>query len=497
MKNGLEKSGPTVVAMKPVNKVGLSMAERAEPRVGTKGNMDQSHTCRTQCRESVSQRLARVRNAAKQHKKEKFTALLHHVDTDLLHEAFWMLKRQAAPGVDGVTWQDYEAKLNENLEQLHRNVHNGRYRAKPVRRRFIPKPDGRQRPLGVTALEDKIVQRAVVMVLHEIYEVDFLGFSYGFRPARGQHDALDSLAMGIQVASVNWILDADIRSFFDQLDKQWLMRFMEQRVGDRRILRLVEKWLKAGVLDQGQWSVSEKGTPQGAVASPLLANIYLHYVFDLWAERWRRREAKGKVILVRYADELVAGFEFESDARRFWDEMRKRFECFGLELHGEKTRLLEFGRYAAERRQKRNQGKPETFQFLGFIFICGQTRRGSFQLQRRTRADRMRAKLREIKEVLRAHMHASIPDQGRWLQRVLTGYFAYHAVPTDMRSLAAFHHSVVRIWRRVLSKRSQKAQINWERMERIANAWLPKPRILHPWPEQRFAVKHPRWEPNA
>jgi RNA-directed DNA polymerase len=273
MKNGLEKSDPTIVAMKPANKVGLPIAERAEPRVGTKGNMDQSHTCRTQCRESVSQRLARVRNAAKQHKKGKFTALLHHVDMDLLLEAFWTLKRRAAPGVDGVTWQDYEAKLNENLEQLHRNVHSGTYRAQPVRRRFIPKPDGRQRPLGVTALEDKIVQRAVVMVLNEIYEVDFLGFSYGFRPGRGQHDALDSLAMGIQVAHVNWILDADIRSFFDQLDKQWLMRFMEHRVGDRRILRLVEKWLKAGVLDQGQWSVSEKGTPQGAVATPLTQKV--------------------------------------------------------------------------------------------------------------------------------------------------------------------------------------------------------------------------------
>ncbi len=303
MMNGRKKSDPAGVAMKPANKVGAPTAERVEPRAGTKGNTDQSRMRRTQCRESVFQRLARVRKAAKQRKKEKFTALLHHVDTDLLHEAFWTLKRQAAPGVDGVTWQDYETNLNENLEQLHRNVHSGSYRAQPVRRRFIPKPDGRQRPLGVTALEDKIVQRAVVMVLNEIYEEDFLGFSYGFRPGRGQHDALDSLAMGIQVARVNWILDADIRSFFDQLDKQWLMRFMEHRVGDRRILRLVEKWLKAGVLDQGQWSVSEKGTPQGAVASPLLANIYLHYVFDLWAEQWRRREAKGKVILVRYADD--------------------------------------------------------------------------------------------------------------------------------------------------------------------------------------------------
>jgi len=497
MKNGLEKSDPTVVAMKPANKVGLPMAERVEPRVGTKGNMDQSRTCRTQCRESVSQRLARVRKAAKQRKKEKFTALLHQVNIDLLHEAFWALKRHAAPGVDGVTWQDYEARLNDNIEQLHRKIHSGGYRAQPVRRRYIPKADGRQRPLGITALEDKVAQRAVVMVLNEIYEEDFLGFSYGFRPGRGQHDALDALAMGIQAARVNWILDADIKSFFDQIDKKWLMKFMEHRVGDRRILRLIGKWLKAGVLDQGQWNVSEKGTPQGAVISPLLANIYLHYLFDLWAEQWRRREAKGKMILLRYADDLIAGFEHEADARRFWDAMRKRFESFGLELHGQKTRLLEFGRYAAERRQRRKQGKPETFQFLGFVFICGKTRRGSFQLLRHTRADRMRTRLREIKEALQVHMHAPLPEQGRWLKRVVAGYFAYHAVPTNMKSLAAFRRCVIQIWRRVLSRRSQKAQINWAQMTRIADAWLPHPKILHPWPEQRFAVKHPRWEPNA
>ena len=497
MMHGLEKSDPAVVAMKPANKAGQPAAEWVEPRAGTKGNAGRPRTRRTQSRGSVSQGLERVRQVARQRKKERFTALLHHVSVDLLRDAFLALKRHAAPGVDGVSWVDYEAHLEDNLQALHQRVHGGTYRAQPVRRRFIPKPDGRQRPLGVTALEDKIVQRAVVTVLNEIYEEDFLGFSYGFRPGRSQHDALDSLAMGIHAARVNWILDADIRSFFDQIDQEWLMRFLEHRVGDERILRLVRKWLKAGVLDDGDWSVSDKGTPQGAVVSPLLANVYLHYVFDLWAEQWRRREAKGKMILVRYADDLVAGFEHEADARRFWDAMRARFERFGLELHGDKTRLLEFGRYAAERRQRRGQGKPETFQFLGFVFICGRTRRGSFQLQRRTRADRMRTRLHEIKQALSQHTHSPLPEQGRWLRQVLTGYFAYHAVPTNLRSLAAFRFCVARIWRRTLSRRSQKARVSWERMNRIAADWLPQPRILHPWPEQRFVVKHPRWEPNA
>jgi len=497
MMHGLEKSDPAVVAMKPANKAGQPAAEWVEPRAGTEGNTGHPRTRRTQCRCSVSQGLERVRQAARQRKKEKLTALLHHVTVDMLRAAFLALKRRAAPGVDGVSWVDYEAGLEGNLQALHQRVHRGTYRAQPVRRRFIPKPDGRQRPLGITALEDKIVQRAVVTVLTEIYEEDFLGFSYGFRPGRSQHDALDALAMGIHAARVNWILDADIRSFFDQIDQQWLMRFLEHRIGDERILRLVRKWLKAGVLEDGDWSVSEKGTPQGAVVSPLLANVYLHYVFDLWAEQWRRREAKGKMILVRYADDLIAGFEHEAEARRFWEAMRQRFEKFGLELHGDKTRLLEFGRYAVERRQRRGQGKPETFQFLGFVFICGRTRRGCFQLQRRTRADRMRTRLQEIKQALKLRMHSPIPEQGRWLLQVITGYFAYHAVPTNMRSMAAFRFSVARTWRRVLSRRSQKARVNWERMTKIADAWLPQPRILHPWPEQRFAVKHPRWEPNA
>jgi len=437
--------------------------------------------------------LDRVRNAARQRKKEKFTALLHHVTIDRLRDAFLALKRRAAPGVDGLTWQDYEANLEGNLQALHTRVHRGTYRALPVRRRFIPKPGtDKQRPLGIAALEDKIVQRAVVVVLNAIYEEDFLGFSYGFRPGRGQHDALDALAVAISETRVNWILDADIRSFFDGLSQSWLVRFLEHRIGDERILRLVHKWLKAGVLEDGEWSVSETGTPQGAVASPLLANVYLHYVFDLWAQQWRRREATGNVIFVRYADDIVAGFEHEADARRFWDAMRARFEQFGLALHEEKTRLLEFGRYAAARRRRRGLGKPETFNFLGFMFICGKSRRGAFLLHRKTRGDRMRARLQAIKAWLRLHMHDAVPDQGRWLRAVVSGFFNYHAVPTNSRALGAFRYHVTILWHRSLLRRSQKARVTWDRMEKIAADWLPPPRVLHPWPSQRFAVKHPR-----
>jgi len=492
MMNGPEKSDSAIRAVKPANKAASAAAERVEQRAGTEGNTSQPHTRRTQSRGSVSPGLERVRDAARQRKKKKFTALLHHVTVDLLRDAFLALKRHAAPGVDGVTWQDYEAALEGNLQDLHARVQRGAYRALPVRRRLIPKADGKQRPLGIAALEDKIVQRATVAVLNAIYEEDFLGFSYGFRPGRGQHDALDALAVAICETPVSWILDADIRSFFDKIDQSWLVRFLEHRVGDERIIRLVRKWLKAGVLEDGEWSVSETGTPQGAVVSPLLANVYLHYVFDLWAQQWRRREATGNVIVVRYADDIVAGFEHEADARRFWDAMRTRFEQFSLELHGEKTRLLEFGRHAAVRRQRRGLGKPETFTFLGFTFICGKSRRGAFLLHRKTRGDRMRARLREIKEQLRRRMHDAIPEQGRWLRAVVTGFFAYHAVPTNSRALGAFRYHVTALWLRTLRRRSQKDRLTWERMAKIAAYWLPAPRVLHPWPNQRFAVKHPR-----
>jgi group II intron reverse transcriptase/maturase len=394
--------------------------------------------------------------------------------------------------VDRLTWKDYEADLERRLEDLHGRVQRGAYRALPSRRVYIPKPDGRQRPLAVAALEDKIVQRAVVALLNAIYEEDFLGISYGFRPERGTHDALDALCVGIDSRKVSFILDADVQSFFDTVNQEWLIRFVEHRIGDRRITRLIRKWLKAGVMEDGVVTIGDRGTGQGAVISPLLANIYLHYVLDLWAVRWRQREATGDMIIVRYADDFIVGFQHESDARRFLNEMRERLGKFALTLHPEKTRLIEFGRFAAERRKRRGLGKPETFNFLGFTFICGKTRAGKFQIKRKTRCDRMRAKLRMIKEEMRRRMHQPIALQGKWLWYVVNGYFNYHAVPTNFRALVAFRTEIARRWRRVLTRRSERSKLNWEQMNRLLDAWLPKPRILHPWPDKRFAVRHPR-----
>jgi len=497
MMHGPEKSDLSTVAMKLTNKSGQPEAEPVERRERAEGNTEGQHMRRTQSRESVSQGLDRVREAAQQKKKERFTALLHYVTVDRLMDAFSCLKREAAPGVDGETWQSYKQDLEINLMRLHEQVHRGTYRALPSRRRYIPKPDGRQRPLGIAALEDKIVQRAVVQVLNAIYEEDFLGFSYGFRPGRGQHDALDALAVGITSTKVNWILDADISGFFDSVSHERLIRFVEHRVGDSRILRLIRKWLKAGVMDDGNLVPTEVGTPQGAVASPLLANIYLHYAFDLWADQWRKKYAKGQVIVVRYADDIVMGFQHEREAKRFMAEMRQRLEKFALSLHPEKTRLIEFGRFAAKDRQSRGLGKPETFNFLGFTHICSRSRRGAFQLKRQTRRDRMRARLRAIKEELKRRMHEPIPIQGKWLGQVVRGYFAYHAVPTNSKCLGAFRHYAVDLWRRSLMQRSQRDRTTWNRIAKLAAEFLPLPRILHPWPSVRFAVKHPRWEPGA
>ena len=460
MMHGRGESDSAIVAGKPTNKVERSAAEPVEPRAEAKGNARQQSTDRTQSRGTVSQALERIRQAARQRKKEKFTALLHHISIDLLDEAFFELREDAAPGVDGLTWTDYEQNLERNLENLHARIHRGAYRALPSRRTYIPKPDGRQRPLAIAALEDKIVQRATVAVLNAIYEEDFLGFSYGFRPGRGTHDALDALVVGIESTKVNWILDADL---------------------DRSSTK----------------SASNGGTGQGAVISPLLANVYLHYVLDLWAERWRRREATGDMIIVRYADDFIIGFQHEVDARRFLDTMRERLQEFALSLHPEKTRLIEFGRLAAENRKRRGLGKPETFTFLGFVFICSKTRRGKFQIKRKSRRDSMRVKLQAIKQELRRRMHQSIPEQGRWLKQVVTGYFNYHAVPTNGPTLTAFRFHVTNLWRRTLRRRSQKDWTTKERTARLANDWLPKPRILHPWPDARFAVRHPRWEPYA
>ena len=487
-----EKSDSGGVAAKPTNKAGRPAAELVEPRPGTKGNADQQSTHRTQSRVRVTQALDRVRRAARQRKKGQFTTLLHHINVDTLRTAFYALKRKAAPGVDGMTWQDYEADLEPRLEDLHGRVHRGAYRPQPSRRTYIPKADGKQRPLAIAALDDKIVQGATVMVLNAIYEGDFCGFSYGFRPGRGPHDALDALSTAIKIRKVNWILDADIQNFFGAVSQDWLVRFLEHRIGDKRIIRLIQKWLKAGILEDGVVTVDDRGTGQGSVISPLLANIYLHYCFDLWAERWRRQEAQGDMIVVRYADDLAVGFEYKDDARRFLDAMRERLGEFALSLHPDKTRLIEFGRFAAVDRKRRGLGKPETFAFLGFTFICGKSRQESFQLQRKTRRDRMRAKLKDIKAELRRRMHQPIPIQGLWLKQVVTGHFAYYAVPTNSRALSAFRHYVTDLWRRTLRRRSQKDGFTWDRMTKLVDAWLPQPRILHPWPDVRFDVRHPR-----
>ncbi|CAN7677171.1 group II intron reverse transcriptase/maturase [Pararhizobium sp. LjRoot238] len=487
-----EKSDFGIVAMKPTNKAGQPVAELVEPRPGTKGNAGQQSTHRAQDRARVTQALDRVRKAARLKKKERFTALLHHINVDALRTAFYALRRKAAAGVDGITWQDYEADLEPRLRELHARVHGGAYRPQPSRRTYIPKADGKQRPLAIAALEDKIVQGATVMVLNAIYEGDFCGFSYGFRPGRGPHDALDALSVAISERKVNWIMDADIQNFFGAVSQEWLVRFLEHRVGDKRIIRLIQKWLKAGILEDGVVIVDDRGTGQGSVISPLLANIYLHYVLDLWAKRWRRCEATGDMIIVRYADDVVVGFEHEDDARRFLDAMRARLEEFMLSLHPNKTRLIEFGRRAAAKRKKRGVGKPETFDFLGFTFICGKSRRGNFLLQRKTRRDRMRTKLREIKAELRRRMHSPIPEQGRWLKRVVTGHFAYFAVPTNGRALNAFRFYITDLWRRTLRRRSQRSGLTWDRATRLTDHWLPRPRILHPWPQLRFAVSHPR-----
>jgi RNA-directed DNA polymerase len=492
-----EKSDSAVVAGKSPNKTGRSVAEAMEPRAGAKENAEQRNTGRTQSRESVLQSLDRIRQAAKRDKRTVFTALLHHVTPELLDWAFFQLKRSAAPGVDGVTWDQYEADLPGKLADLHGRVQRGAYRALPSRRQYIPKPDGRLRPLGIAALEDKIVQRAVGAVLNAIYETDFAGFSYGFRPGRSQHDALDALAVGLHRRKVGSILDADIRAFFDTISHVWLMRFLEHRIGDQRVLRLIGKWLKAGVLEDGTWTEGTVGTPQGAVISPLLANVYLHYVYDLWVQQWRNRQAHGDMIVIRYADDTIVGFQHEADAHRFLDDLRERLAKFALELHPEKTRLIPFGRHAKANRPDVETGGLGTFDFLGFTHISAKSNGGKFLLKRQTMRKRMRAKLTEIKEGMRSRLHQRIAEQGKWLKSVVAGYFAYHAVPTNARSISAFRYHVIQMWLKSLRRRSQRHNMPWDRMDRIIEAWIPPAIIRHPWPNQRFDVKHPRQEPSA
>lgn len=480
------KSDKPTVPEKSSNKAGTSAAEGAEGRGLAKGNPRQQNAFRTQGREDAHSALERVREAARKNKETRFTALFHYVsDIGMLEFAFFQLKKEAAPGVDGETWRNYVEDLEENLQDLSHRLQRGAYHTKPVRRAYIPKSDGRQRPLGVTALEDKIVQRATVEVLNAIYEQDFADFSYGFRPGRSQHNALDQLYLEIHAKKVNWVLDLDIRSFFDTLSQNWLVKFVEHRIGDRRVVRLIQKWLRAGVLEEGKLTVSEEGTPQGGSVSPLLANIYLHYVFDLWAKAWRQKIARGDILVVRFADDIVVGFQEKAEAERFWCELKERMKKFDLELHPEKTRLLEFGRFAAERRQKRGEGKPETFNFLGFTHICGESRNGRFTVIRQTIRKRMQAKLKAIRIELRRRMHAPLKEQGQWLKAVVGGHFRYYGVPGNSAALQTFRRKVERYWHRVLCRRSQTGYVTWERMHRLLRRWLPPARICHPYPSCR------------
>jgi group II intron reverse transcriptase/maturase len=487
MMNEHGKSDKPTVPEKSSNKARAAAAEGAEGRGLAKENLQQQNAFRTQRREDVHSALERVRAAARKNKGTRFTALFHYVyDMNMLEYAYFRLKKEAAPGVDGETWQHYGEDLEENLQDLSHRLQRGAYHAKPVRRTYIPKSDGRQRPLGVTALEDKLVQRAAVEVLNAIYEEDFADFSYGFRPGRSQHDALDQLYLGIDGKKVNWVLDLDIRSFFDTLTQSWLVKFVEHRIGDRRVVRLIQKWLRAGVLEEGKLTVSEEGTPQGGSASPLLANIYLHYVFDLWAEAWQRKIAHGDILVVRFADDIVVGFQEKAEAERYWIELKARMKKFDLELHPEKTRLLEFGRFAAERRQKRGEGKPETFNFLGFTHICGKTQKGRFAVKRQTIRKRMQAKLKAIKIELRRRMHDPLEVQGQWLRAVVGGHFRYYGVPGNQPALRTFRVQVERYWQRTLTRRSQSGYVPWGRMRRLLRHWVPLERICHPYPSARL-----------
>ena len=491
-----EKSDINIVPKKAPNKGG-----QPQPVRGGAGGKDDDQgeslerttvTC-TQRQGKASSGLERIRQAAGRDKNLRFTSLLHHISKDLLREAYKALKRNAAPGIDNETWQAYGEQLEQRLPKLHERVQSGRYRAKPSKRVWLPKSDGRKRPIGITALEDKIVQQAVVWVLIQIYEKDFLGISYGFRPGRSQHNALDAVYVGITRRKVNWVLDADIKGFFDAISHKWLIKFMEHRIADRRLIRLIRKWLRAGVSEEGQWSKSTVGTPQGSVISPMLANIYLHYVLDLWVNKWRKA-ALGDVIIVRYADDFILGFQYKSEAEKLLKDLRQRMAKFGLELHQEKTRLIEFGRFATTSREKRGDGKPETFDFLGFTHISAKTRKNKrFTIRRKTNAKRLRTKLKELRQEINKRRCIPIPNQGKWLRSVINGHLNYYAIPGNRRATDAFRTEVARAWFKALRRRSQKARsLKWKKFKRLVKTWLPTAKVRHPYPDQRLCVTNPR-----
>jgi RNA-directed DNA polymerase len=490
MTNGAGKSDRPTVPGKSSNNAGQPATEGMEGRGLAKGNLPQQNASRTPSREDALSALERVRQAAKKDKKLRFTALLHHIyDPERLREAYFCWKKEAAPGLDGERSRHYGETLENNLQDLSHRLKRGAYRAKPVRRAYIDKNDGRKRPLGVPVLEDKIVQRATVEVLNAIYETDFLDFSYGFRPGRSQHQALDALYTGLLTKKMNWVLDLDIRGFFDALSHEWLVKFVGHRIADRRVVRLIQKWLKAGVLEDGKRTRTEEGTPQGGSASPLLANVYLHYVFDLWVQAWRQKRAHGDVIVVRFADDIVVGFNSQADADKFRVELTERMQKFHLELHPEKTRPLEFGPYAIDQRQWRGEGKPETFHFLGFTHICVKKKtNGRFTVLRQTIRKRLQRKRNEVKTELQRRMHEPIPEQGKWLRAVVSGHFRYYGVPMNQPALALFRFRVGWYWHRSLSRRSQNGGVLWDRMRRLITRWLPWPSVRHPYPSRRMGV---------
>ncbi len=493
--NGDEMADRPVVPAKSPNKDdgSNSTAEGMEERGLTKENPREQNRSWTQCQTNLPNAIERIHQAALRDKEVRFTALFHHVyNVEHLMRAFEGLNPKATPGIDGETWAHYEENLEGNLLALSARLKRGAYRTLPVRRAYIPKPDGGQRPLGIPALEDKLVQRAMAEVLNAIYEADFLGFSYGFRPGRSAHGAMDALHVGLMTRKVNWVLDADIRGFFDAIDHGWLVKFLEHRIADQRVLRLIRKWLKAGVLEDGTLSISEYGSPQGASISPVLANVYLHYVFDLWVHLWRRKRAAGDVIVVRYADDYIVGFQYRNEAVAFLEDLRKRLAKFGLELHPDKTRLIEFGRFAIRDRRRRGEGKPETLEFLGFKHICSTSRKGGFVIRRRTIAKRLNRKLKEVKEKLRHRMHWPVPIVGAWLRAVIQGYFNYHAVPFNSSALTTFRRRLARHWWHVLNRRSQNGHVTWERMNRLVDRWFPPARVRHLPPWERFRCYHPR-----
>jgi group II intron reverse transcriptase/maturase len=464
-------------------------AEATEERRRAEGNPNESTRDRTQNRDSLQQALERVREVATRENGVRFTTIWHHVyNVERLREAYLGLKRTSAPGIDGETWRAYGAELEKNLQDLSERLKRGSYRAKPVRRVYIPKADGRQRPIGVPVLEDKIVQRSTVEVLNAVYEADFLGFSYGFRPRRSQHHALDALATGLTTRKVNYVLDADIRGFFDNIDHEWLIQFIEHRIADERVVRHIRKWLNAGVLEDEEVRRVDVGTPQGGSISPLLANVYLHYVFDLWVNRWRGRQASGDMIVVRYADDFVVGFEHRENAERFLNDLRERFRQFKLELHPDKTRLIEFGRFAIERHERRGDGKPATFDFLGFTHLYARDRKGAPRLKRITARKKLVAKMAELRVEIRKRTFKSWKEVGKWLATVLTGHYRYYGVPGNYDAMAAFRARVTEAWRRALRRLSQRTRMTWTRMRNLADRWLPRPTITHLHPEKRFAV---------